>query len=132
MNWFLLNWVNKRPNNSSETEKPNKKNVESSNCDVHIPTCWNKSQYDGFKLSYNWLIVKNKKLGYTVCKKITRLGLFGEKNLRISKPWQKCSIKSNGQTKDFQMCSLRKIVINANLLRYVKKICFFFKIVIDL
>lgn len=119
MSSFLLNWVNKRPNDSLETENPNKKvalehpetvveNVESSDCDVHIPTCWNKSQYDGFKLSYNWLIVQNKKLGCSVCKQITQLGIFGEKNLRISKPWQECSIESNGQTKDSQMSSLRK------------------------
>lgn len=48
MSSFLLNWVNKRPNDSLETENPNKKvalehpetvveNVESSDCDVHIP-----------------------------------------------------------------------------------------------
>lgn len=115
----MLNWVNKRLSDCSETEKPNKKvaikstkivveNVESSDCDAHIPTCWNKSQYNGFKSSYNWLIVENKKLGGAVCKKLTQLGLFGEKNLHISKPWQECSIESNGKTKDSQMSSLRK------------------------
>jgi hypothetical protein len=36
------------------------------------------------------------------------LGFFGEKNSRISKPWQECSIELNGQTKDSQMSSLRK------------------------
>lgn len=116
MSSFLLNWVNKRPNDCPEREKPNKKvasevaieNVESSDCDENIPTCWNKNQYSGFKLSYNWLITENKKLGSVVCKKITQLGLFGEKNLRISKPWQECSIESNGKTKDSPMSSLRK------------------------
>jgi len=45
MSSFLLNWVNKRPNDSLEIENPNKKvalehpetvveNVESSDCDV--------------------------------------------------------------------------------------------------
>jgi hypothetical protein len=76
MSSFLLNLVNKHPNNSSETEKSSKKvaleypqtvveNVESFDCDIRIPTYWNRSQYDGFKLSYNWLFVENKKLGCT-------------------------------------------------------------------
>lgn len=54
MSSFLLNWVNKRPSDCSETEKSKTKvalkftemaieNVESSDCDSHIPTCWNKS-----------------------------------------------------------------------------------------
>lgn len=70
----------KTPSNSSETKMPNKKvalestemaieNVECSDCDVHIPTCWNISQYDSFKLLYDWLIVENKNLGCPVCKK---------------------------------------------------------------
>jgi len=97
-------------------------NVENSDYDVHIPTCWNKSQYDGFKLSYNWLIIENKKLGCTVCKKIRQLGLFGEKNVRISKAWQECSIESNGQTKDSQMSSLgtKKIHDHKNSESHIK------------
>lgn len=88
MSSFLLNWVNKRP--IAQKQKSLKKvalkytdivveNVESSDCDAHIPTCWNKSLYNGLKSSYNWLIVENKKLGCVVYKKIIQLGLFGEK-----------------------------------------------------
>lgn len=120
MSTFLLNWVNKRPSDCAETENRKKKlalesaetvveNVESpTERTEHIPICWNKSQYDNFKLSYDWLLVENQKLGCAVCKKIMHLGLFGEKNLRISKPWQECSVVSNGKTKDSQMSSLRK------------------------
>lgn len=115
MSSFLLNWVNKRPSNSTAIEKPAKKIAVESNedfknesLDSDIPTCWNKIQCDNFKTTNNWLIVENKKLGCEICKKIKHLGISAEKNLRISKAWQECSIESNGNTKDSQMSSLRK------------------------
>lgn len=96
MSSFLLNWINKHPSNPIEIEKPAKriavesvnkklKNYESPNSD--IPICWNKSQCKNFKLSNNWLIVENKKLGCGICKRIKHLGESAEKNLSISKTW---------------------------------------------
>jgi len=44
-----------------------------------------------------------------ICKNITNLGLsVVDKTLRFSKPWQDCSIISNGKSKESQMSSLRK------------------------
>lgn len=44
-----------------------------------------------------------------ICKNVTNLGLsVVDKTLRFSKPWQDCSIISNGKSKETQMSSLRK------------------------
>jgi len=55
--------------------------------------------FDGFKLSYNWLIVENKVRLYYM-QKNNKIRIIWLKNLRISKPRQECSIESNRQTKN--------------------------------
>jgi len=73
-----------------------------------LPECWNKGQYENFKTVNDRLVVKNKALGFLICKNITNLGLsVVDKTLRFSKPWQDCSIISNGKSKESQMSSLR-------------------------
>lgn len=74
-----------------------------------LPNCWTKGQCENFKTINEWLVFKNKALGCLICKNITNLGLFVvDKTLRFSKPWQDCSIISNGKSKETQMSSLRK------------------------
>lgn len=125
MSSSLLNWVNKRSKSNDECDNlSNKKlcvesehilsNKESNkNIELHetsdLPECWNKGQYENFKTVNEWLVVKNKALGCLICKNITNLGLsVVDKTLRFSKPWQDCSIISNGNSKETQMSSLRK------------------------
>lgn len=125
MSSSLLNWVNKRSksndecNNSSNkklcvesehilSNKESNKNMELQETS-DLPECWNKGQYENFKTVNEWLVVKNKALGCLICKNITNLGLsVVDKTLRFSKPWQDCSIISNGNSKETQMSSLRK------------------------
>lgn len=63
-----------------------------------IPSCWSASQCEMFKTGNEWLIGKNKVLGCLVCKKIQTFCATSEKNLRISKAWQECTVTENDMT----------------------------------
>jgi len=124
MSSSLLNLINKRSKSNECHNSSNKKlsveseqilsNKESNeNMELHetsdLPECWNKGQYENFKTVNEWLVVKNEALGCLICKTITNLGLsVVDKTLRFSKPWQDCSIISDGKSKETQMSSLRK------------------------
>lgn len=123
----LENWLKKRPHKPDETSPiSNKKTVlekdyqnlpstsgpskvdENSDIIKHIPACWNVSQYQAFKENNDWLIVENKALGCLVCGKVDSFAIHSDKNKRVSKPWQECSVTENGKTRESQQSSLRK------------------------
>lgn len=75
-----------------------------------MPDCWGISQYEYFKQAYPFIYVSNKKLGCSVCKSATSLGVYrqGSQRYTFSSEWQNCKISPYGRTKTKQMTSLRK------------------------
>lgn len=67
-----------------------------------------KEQLEKLKSNHSWLVVEKKGFGCSVCKQVNNLGIFADKNLRISKVWVDCSVFYNGTTKESQQSSLRK------------------------
>ena len=56
----------------------------------------------------DWLIVKQKQLGYTICKQTGTLGAEISQGLKISKEWASCSVTVYGNTKEKKQTSLQK------------------------
>lgn len=126
MSNLLKNWLKKRPHEPEESSAiSNKKTVpdhhthhpntngtskvnENSDIVKHIPACWNISQYETFKENNDWLIVENKALGCSLCRKVDSFAVYSDKNHRVSKAWQECSVTQNGKTRESQQSSLRK------------------------
>lgn len=56
----------------------------------------------------SWITVENGGSGCLVCRNVKDLGVLGDKNLRLSKVWQNCTVVPNGETADSLQSSLRK------------------------
>lgn len=70
----------------------------------------------------SWIIVENGGLGCLVCRKVKDLGVLGDKNLRLSKVWQNCTVVPNGKTADSLQSSLRKKYMNTNTVMHIKRL----------
>lgn len=73
-----------------------------------LPHFLTEEKQKRLKENNNWLIVKKDGLGCMVCQKVQDLGVLSDKNLRLSKVWQKCSVVPNGKTAESIQSSLRK------------------------
>jgi hypothetical protein len=74
-----------------------------------LTECWDFNKKNEFCNRYNWLVVKNKKLGCRACKAVGALGP-GHKTqgVNISQVWASASISATGEDKSDQMLSHRK------------------------
>lgn len=97
------------PLHSQSTENIDQLNKSA---DVNItsdyPDCWNLDQKNDFFLKYEWLITENKKLGCSICRKISTLGVNKNVGMKISKEWTTIQVTANGATRQRQLSSLRK------------------------
>lgn len=76
--------------------------------DDDYPYFMTKDQLTRIKSNNKWIVIQNDALGCWVCKKIQDLGIVPDKNLRLSKVWQECSVVPNGKSVESQQSSLRK------------------------
>lgn len=77
-------------------------------CGNDLPDCWNDSQKNEFCQKYDWLFVKNGKLGCSVCKQVGVLSVHKKMGMKISKEWACNDICSYGDTREKRQTSLRK------------------------
>lgn len=74
-----------------------------------LPECWDFNKKNEFCNRYDWLVVKNKKLGCRACKAVGALGPDRKTpGMNISQLWASASITATGEDKSDQMLSLQK------------------------
>jgi hypothetical protein len=71
------------------------------------PSCWTMEQKIDFCGRYEWLCVRRKKLGCTVCRKVGTLGIEAKMGMKISKEWTDGEVSCYGDEKKKQQDSLR-------------------------
>ena len=76
--------------------------------ELHLPDCWSMQQKQEFCENKDWLIVKQKKLGCTICKQIGTLGTEKSQGLKIPKEWANCSVTDYGNTNEKKQSLLPK------------------------
>ena len=52
--------------------------------DNQLPDCWTEEQFLSFKEKYQWLVVKTKKLGCSICKEVSKLKFSNTQGVQIS------------------------------------------------
>lgn len=77
-----------------------------------IPECWSHDQYKYFIKENDWLIVKNRLLGCSVCREVKSLGPSKSQGLKLQNGWMTTSIAEYGDTKEKQQNSLRKKIFD--------------------
>ena len=75
------------------------------------PSCWTLEQKLDFCGRYEWLCVRRKKLGCTVCRKVGTLGIEAKMGMKISKEWTDGEVSCYGDEKKKQQNSLRKKIL---------------------
>lgn len=75
-----------------------------------LPVCWSNSQYEHFKKENQWLLVRDSKLGCTVCAEVKQLVALTKTGVRslLSQEWVNTAIHCYGDTIKKQQMSLRK------------------------
>lgn len=76
--------------------------------DNDLPSCWTLEQKTEFCSKNEWLCVRRKKLGCTVCRKVGTLGTEAKMGMKISREWTDGEVSCYGEDKKIQQMSLRK------------------------
>ncbi|KAK0048443.1 E3 SUMO-protein ligase [Biomphalaria pfeifferi] len=76
--------------------------------DVDWPTCWTLDQRNYFLVKYDWLSIRNKKLGCIPCRKVGNLGVEAKMGMKVSNEWADNKITYFGTDRQQQLMSLRK------------------------
>lgn len=80
--------------------------------DNALPDCWTNFQKTEFCEKYDWLLIKNGKLGCSTCKEVGILSVKKKTGMKISKEWANVEIDSYGDTKQKKQTSLRKKIFD--------------------
>ncbi|XP_050065588.1 E3 SUMO-protein ligase KIAA1586-like [Aphis gossypii] len=73
-----------------------------------FPSVWTNEMYSKFYAKYPWLVVKNQKLGCSVCKNIQNLATYKAQGIRFAIEWVECNVNTYGVTVKDKRQSLRK------------------------
>lgn len=89
---------------------PSTSTTDSSPESTPWPDCWTAEQYVKFKKDYEWLTVKDGKLGCSTCSKVSSFGLLPKQGTKcnLSSEWVEVLISPYGSTRASKQTSLRK------------------------
>ena len=77
-----------------------------------LPDCWTNFQKTEFCEKYDWLLIKNGKLGCSTCKEVGILSVKKKTGMKILKEWANVEIDSYGDTKQKKQTSLGKKIFD--------------------
>jgi hypothetical protein len=84
--------------------------------DTEYPDCWSDIQYKYFTEENKWLVVRNKKLGCSVCAEVSKLGMGHNQELGLS-------LQETGQIVRLVILATQQLSLRKKISEHKKMAC---------